>query len=456
MPNSSSPAIVNIPLAALSLRLLLLIPIILAALGGWFSVRWYLGNTIAEVSTTTDTPNIDLARVAARWAPADPFVHWRLGVISERDFSVNNLEDTVREFETAIRLSPNDFRYWDELGRALESAGNSAAAEIALRRSTELAPAYAYPRWHLGNTLLRNGKLDEAFPHLFRAAQANPQLWPQVLNLAWQAYDQDVDRIANEACKEPPVRIMFATFLVGTKKFDDAVRLWKTLSTNQRAQLKAGGEELRKSLLDARQFRAALEITRDIDNSGEPPVAEQFSNGGFEKSLALPSARVFGWTIGSSMPAQISINNQAHGGQRSMRIVFSAPNKLDRVSASQTIVVQPNTQYHFECYARTEKLNSASTPVIIVLDAAESNPIAVSTPVAAGTNDWQKISLDFKTGISDGITIVIGRLPCSVGDVCPIFGTIWYDDFTLQRGGPGGSPRVDAARAREGNNSANR
>ena len=449
MPQSSSPAIVNIPLAAPSLRLLLLIPIILAALGGWFSVRWYLGNTIAEVATTTDTPNIDLARVGVRWAPADPFAHWRLGVIVERDFSANNLADTVREFETTVRLSPNDFRYWDELGRALESAGNSDAAELALRRATDLAPAYAYPRWHFGNALLRNGKLEEAFPHLFRAAQANPQLWPQVLNLAWQAYDQDVDRIANEACKEPPVRIMFATFLVGAKKFDDAVRLWKTLSPAERAQLKTAGQELRKALIDARQVRAVLEITRDIDiDSAELPVAEQFLNGGFEKSLVIPSAQVFGWMISSSGPAQVSINNHAHSGQHSLRVVFSAPNKLDRVNVSQTIVVQPRTQYHFECYVRTERLNSASTPVILILDAASAKLLANSAPVPAGTNDWQKISIDFKTEDSDGITIIIGRLPCSVGDVCPIFGTIWYDDFNLQRGSSGGARRVDAATAR--------
>jgi carbohydrate binding protein with CBM4/9 domain/tetratricopeptide repeat protein len=434
MPQSSSPAIVNIPLAAPSLRLLLLVPIILAVLGGWFSVRWYLGNTIAEVATTSDTPNIELARVGGRWAPADPFVHWRLGVISERDFSVNNLADTVREFEAAVRLSPNDFRYWDELGRALESSGNSAAAEIALRRATELSPYYAYPRWHFGNALLRNGKLAEAFPQLFQAAQANPQLWPQVLNLAWQAYDQDVDRIANEACKEPSVRTMFATFLVGAKKFDDAVRLWKTLSPDQRAQLKAGGEELRTALLGARQFRAAFEITQDIDKDRvELPVADQFLNGSFEKSLVIPSAQVFGWTISSSAAAQVSINSQAHSGQHGLRVVFSAPNKLDRINAQQSIVVQPNTQYHFECYVRTEKLNTASTPVILVLDAADSNPLATSPPAPSGTNEWQKLSVDFKTKNSDAITIIIGRLPCSVGDVCPIFGTVWYDDFILKR-----------------------
>lgn len=434
MPHSSSPSIVDIPLAAPGLRWLLLIPIILAALGGWFSVRWYLASTISEVATTADNPNIDLARVATRWAPADPFVHWRLGVMSERDFSANNIADTVREFESTVRLSPNDFRYWDELGRALESAGNSTAAEAALRRSTDLAPAYAYPRWHLGNVLLREGKLGEAFSHLFRAAQANTALWPQVLNLAWQAYDQDVDRIANEACKDPSVRTTFATFLVGAKKFDDAVRLWKTLTPAERAQLNDAGQSLRKALVDAKQFRAALDVTQDIDkDSGDLPVAEQFSNGGFEKSIVLPSNKPFGWIISSSVPAQISINSQAHTGQHSMRVVFAAPNKLDRLNASQTIVVHPNTQYYFECYARTEKLNSASTPVVIVIDAADGSPLANSTPAPAGTNDWQKISFAFKTKNSDAITIVIGRLTCSVGDICPIFGTIWYDDFTLQR-----------------------
>jgi hypothetical protein len=433
MPQSSSRSIVIIPLAAPGLRLLLLIPIILASIGGWFAVRWYLGNTISEVASTGETPNVELARVAARWAPADAFVHWRLGALAQRDFNASNLADTVREFENAVRLSPNDFRYWDELGRALEAAGEPAAAEIAMRRSTDLAPAYYYPRWHLGNVLLREGKLDDAFPHLFRAARANAQLWPQVLNLAWQAYDQDVDRIANEASKEPSVRTAFAIYLVGVRRFDDAVRLWQTLSPGERGQLNAAGRELRRALFEAKQFRAALEVTRDIETEGDLPAPEQLSNGGFEKSILLPASKSFGWTISSGAQAQISINNLAHSGQHSLRVVFSAPNKLDRISASQTIVVQPNKQYYFECYARTEKLSSASTPVVVILDAADGTPLTNSAPLPTGTNDWQRIALDFKTKTSDAITVIIGRLPCSVGDVCPLFGTVWYDDFNLQR-----------------------
>ena len=443
MSRSGPPAVKTISLDSSVARLLLILPLVCAAVWGWYGARWYLANVISEVVTTGDTPNVDLAQMATRWGPADPFTHWRLGVAAQSDFTAANIQETVHQFGFAVRLSPNDFRYWDEYGRALEASGDSGAAEKALRRSVDLAPNYYYPRWHLGNLLLREGKFEEAFANLFRAAAANEELWPQVFNLAWQAYDQNVDRIANDACKQSSVRAMFSIYLVGVKKFDDAVRLWKTLSGWDRSQLAGRGLELRQALIAAKQFRAALDITRDVEpgNSGisEP---EKFLNGGFENALALPTTHFFGWTIGSTGQAAMSIDGSGHNSTHSLQIVFNATNKLDRVNASQTLVVQPNSQYHLEYFVRTEKLSSASPPVVLVLDAADGNSLGVSEAASPGTNDWKKLSVDFKTRNSDGITIVIGRLPCSVSDICPLFGTTWYDDFSLQRGGvarPNGS-----------------
>ncbi len=445
MSRSGPPAVKTISLESSVARLLLIVPLIFAATWGWFAARWYLANVISEVVTTGDTPNVDLARMATRWGPADPFTHWSLGLVAETDFSATNVQETVREFELAVRLSPNDFRYWDELGRALEVSGDPGAAEKALRRSVDLAPNYYYPRWHLGNLLLREGKFEEAFSHLFRAATANEELWPQVFNLAWQAYDQDVDGIANDACKKPSVRAMFSIYLVGVKRFDDAVRLWKTLSAWDRSQLLGRGLELRNALITAKQFHAALEITRDVEPDNlrisEP---EKLLNGGFEDVLTLPTSQFFGWTIGTTGQAAMSISNSGHNSIHSLQIVFNAPNRLDRVNAAQTVVVQPNTQYHLEYFVRTEKLNSASPPVVFVIDAGDGSSLGASEAASPGTNDWKKISLDFKTKNSDGITIVIGRLPCTVSDICPLFGTAWYDDFVLQRGGVARSSGPDA------------
>jgi hypothetical protein len=436
MSRSGPASVKTLSLESGVARLVLIIPLLCAVIWGWFGARWYLGNVIAEVVTTGDTPNVDLARVATRWGPADPFTHWRLGVVAQTDFTVTNIQETLREFAFAVQLSPNDFRYWDEYGRALEMSGDQAAAEKALQRSVDLAPNYYYPRWHLGNLLLREGKFTEAFPHLFRAATANEELWPQVFNLAWQAYDQNVDRIANDACKESSVRTLFSVYLVGVKKYDDAVRLWKTLSAWDRNQLVGRGQSLRKALIDAKQFRAALEITHDVqfDDSAKAEP-EKILNGGFEDLLTLPTSQFFGWTIGSTGQANMSIDEPGHQSAHSLQIVFNAPNKLDRVNVAQTIVVQPNTQYHLEYFVRTEKVNSATPPVIVVLDSADGNALGVSPAASVGTSDWKNLSVDFKTKNSDGITIYVGRLPCTVSDICPLFGTVWYDGFNLQRGG---------------------
>src|SRR5207302_3518032 len=126
---------------------------LLAIAGAWFAVRWYVGDTISEYASSTDANSIELARMAVRWAPDDPFAHWRLGALAEKDFSAENMTEAVREYEEAVRLSPNDYRYWGELGRGLEASGDSERAEKAFRRAVDLAPSYSYPRWYLGNLL---------------------------------------------------------------------------------------------------------------------------------------------------------------------------------------------------------------------------------------------------------------------------------------------------------------
>ena len=207
------------------------------------------------------------------------------------------------------------------------------------------------------------------------------------------------------------------------------------------------GRNLRKALLDAKQFRAALEVHRDLEPHN-PHVPEVLSNGGFEELITLPVSGPFGWTLGSNVQSQISIFNEGHSGLRSLQIVLSATTRLDRINASQTIAVQPNTQYRLEYYARTDRLSSASTPVILIVDGGDNQTIATTASLPTGTNGWQKYAVDFKTRNSDGLKLIIACLPCSVGDICPIFGTVWYDDFILQRasGGPG---RVTAASANQ-------
>ncbi len=452
MSNSNSASVITIDLRPPARRALVILPALLAILSAWFVVRWYVGDTVAEYAADNPASATELARLATRWAPRDPFAHWTLGALEEKEFSASNLADAVHEYEIAVTLSPNDYRYWMELGRGLEAAGDSAGGERALGRAVELAPAYSLPRWYFGNLLLREGKVDEAFRQLARAGETDPQIRQQVFNLAGQVFGDDVEAIAQAACPSAAMRVRLAIYLAGRQKFAEAVRVWSgTQNRNNEREL---AEELKKQLIDAKQFHDALVVMRELEpDTGKLPVPEQFINGGFEAGTTLTSSDGFGWSIASGPPAQITVDAQAHSGRASLRIVFRAPTKLDAIHVSQAVAVEPNTQYHFECWARTTDLTTGRPPLITILSAADNAPLASSPPLPTGTNDWQRIALDFKTKPnSDGVIVKLTRQSCDDASVCPIFGTVWYDDFNLQRSsGSAGSRRITASGKREGN-----
>jgi len=439
---SKSTSVITLNFTPPALRWLLLLPALTALLCTTVAVRWYVGNTIAEYAPPADEGGLDMARMAVRWAPADPLTHWRLASFEEKTFSAENLAAAVGEYRLAVQASPFDYRYWMELGRALEAAGDADSGEKALARAVELAPAYSHPRWYYGNLLLRQGKTGEAFVELARAAEADELMQPAIFGVAMQAFGGDVDKIM-QVLPTPVVRLQFAVSLINAGKIDEATRVLRLVSPADKKAQSEVTEGVVKSLIGKKDFHAALFVLRELEpDESQLPQLEQFWNGGFEKPIPQMESQPFRWVISSRPQAQISIDPRGHDGS-SLRIVFKAPNKLESIPVSQTIIVEPNTQYRIRFYQRAEGLTSASPPVLVVSDAVDGKALAVSEPLPTGTNDWQQVTLDFKTNSKhDGISIGMVRNACDEKQpICPIFGTVWYDDFNLQRTGSSSAPR---------------
>jgi hypothetical protein len=375
--------------------------------------------------------------------------HWRLGSFEEKVFSAENITAAVAEYQTAVRLSPNDYRYWMEFGRALESSGDRESGEKALRRAVELAPAYSHPRWHFGNLLLREGKYNEAFEQLGHAVESDNEMRRPVFDLAMRVYEGDVNEIAKVACVSPAARLQFANYLVKVDRADDAMRIWGALGAPDRANQSELAKELEQALIDGKQFHAVLTIMRDLEPQLATAQPEQLQNGGFESELTQSVRNTFNWRIEGRASMQAGLDAQAHGGQRSLRLSFRTPRSLEKIPVSQTVVVQPGTQYRLECYVRVGDLVSSSTPAVQVTDAVDGSVLGTSSPAPSGTSAWQQITLDFATNPKhDGITVGFYRAPCADGQICPIFGTIWYDDFNIKRHDGPGAPRRDAGNAK--------
>jgi len=418
-------------------------PAVLAILCAWFATRWLVGNVIAEYAPTPDQGGVEMAQVAVRWAPDDPLTHWRLASFEEKTFSAENLAAAVQEYQLAVKASPYDYRYWMELGRALEASGDREGSEKALRRAVELAPNYSHPLWQYGNVLLRQGKTDEAFNQLSKAAEADDSMCPPVFALAYQVFGGDLDKIVG-ALPAPTVRMRFAIDLIKAGNFDQAARVLRAVSATDRRAQATLTDEMLKSLLDGKQYRAALSLLRELEpDPSQLPMPEQIWNGGFEQALPALDSKPFHWVMNSRPQVQIAIDPRGHSGNGSLRITFASPNKLEKIPLSQTIIVNPDTEYKIQFYQRTEKLVSASTPVVVVTDGTSNQWIASAQPAPSGTTDWQPATLTFKTKPNiDGISIGIFRSGCGEQPICPIFGTVWYDDFDLQRvSGPSSANR---------------
>jgi len=419
-----------------AIKILLILLLLVAGVWSYFVVRWYVGNTLAEYFNPAEG-NLDVARTATSLAPNDPLTHWRVAQVSQRNLPLDQQAQSVAEYEKAVSLSPYDYRYWMSLGTAHEQAGDPVRAEQALKRAVALAPAYAYPQWYLGNLFLRTARYDEAFAELRRASEADPDFQPQLFNLVWEVYSDDPEAVKKSLGPDSNVRANFALYLLGRKRVEDGLRLWDSMSAPEKYANKGAGDEMIKELTKDYRFRDALHVWNDISSEKYRAEVGQVFAGGFEEAVEYGPNTIFGWQVKNIPQMQIAIDPaRGHEGKRSLRIVFQVRSNFQGELALQLVPVEPQTQYDFECYVSTDKLETGAPPQIQILDATSNGELALSPTAPGGTSHWSRVNLSFKTGErTEAVLLKIVRVSCATKDmpVCPIYGSVWYDDFSIKR-----------------------
>ena len=415
-------------------RVLTILFLIAAAIWCWLLGGWYVGNMLAENTIGTADRDIEVAKTAVSLGPNDPLTHWRLANLTQLK-SPTNIDQAIPEYEKAVSLSPNDYRFWMTLGIAYEQAGDSEKGTVALKRAVSLAPSYAQPHWYLGNLLLRNGDYEEAFAELRIASRSNFELVPQYYASLRQIYGSDFDSLSKAIGDEPQTRADFAFYLVKRGRVDDGLRLWSTLSPTDRSQNRQSADSIIASLLASQKYHQAVNVWNDVAPTAVSRVSiGQIIDGGFENLTGYGPDMVFAWQVKTPGGVQISVDpSNAHSGSRSLRIIFQVRTSLTSLGMTQLVAAEPNKEYEFEFYRKTENLESGSTPFVEILDAATGKSLTVSEAAPNGNSDWQRVALIFKTPPNcSALTVVLKRGVCQDADLCPIFGTVWYDDFNLK------------------------
>jgi hypothetical protein len=415
----------------LPVRIGLVLAVVLALCFGWLTIRWQLGNMLAQLASPSDANAYELAQLAVKLAPDDALSHWLLAE-SAKDAKPNASVNSEKNYESIVKLAPNDFRWWTEFGRAREQAENYEGAEKAFVRAVSLAPSYTFTRWQLGNFYLRRNRSDEAFNELKKAAETNNIYRDQVLSIAWDYYNQDAAKLEQIAAGSPSIRAGLAKFYASKERAEDSLKIWNTLSEEEKQLNSDAAKVIARALYDKRFYRQAIEFVRQLEI--EPDAQSQtIQNGGFEKPIGDNREVYFGWRVAPMEKMEIKLDpTQKFEGSRSLRVTFGGYTNPTLYNIYQFVAIEPSVKYRLTFRLRTENLKSGGTPELEIYNANDDKSIATSESFPAGTNDWQQVKIDF-TAPQNAEAVGLRTIRAFCGNECPIIGTFWYDDFKLEK-----------------------
>lgn len=420
------------PVKTLKAKLTLAVVVILTIVSAWFAIRWQLSEMLSAITRREDPNAVRIADLALRWAPSNPQAS-RFRALIGQDAAPTDTRTAVEMAENTVRLAPNDFRWRIELARALAQDEQFERAEDEFERAVELAPSYAAVRWAFGNFLMRQDRIDEAFAQLKIAAAGNGFYRDQVFSLAWDYFGKDALQLESIAADNSQSRTQLAYFFAARGRAEDALRNWNYLNDDEKAQNSSFLKVMAQGVFEQGHFPVALQFEKEL-GIDEETKAEAITNGSFEKILNGENKSRFTWQVTRNIPKLeiASDQNVKRTGNRSVRLAFRGFNRPELSNLSQVVVVSPQKKYRLRSWVRTENLKSIGTPMLDILNANDNKPIARSQPFATGSNDWQEIILDFTTP-ENCTAITIRTIRASCGEDCPMTGTVWYDDFELQR-----------------------
>jgi hypothetical protein len=407
---------------------------------GWIVGRAAIGESIMTFVQRSPrlSPEAKLegADLAVKYSPRDPLIHWQRGGVyftaASEDFEAKRLDVALDELRKAAQISPEDYRVWLALGRVLDRTGSTTEARAALEKALRLAPNHFETRWALGNHLLRAGDRNASFAQMRLALANRPSALPLVFDYAWTIFGGNGREIAKALDPPALVKSQMIAMIISRGKMEDGLSLWREMNSPTVKDV----QRVVDSLVNAGRFTAAFDIWQSA-NIPDRPSSDAHSllaNGGFEQKFSFNSnTPFFSWRVAPGGLMRVTLDQkEPHEGNYGLFYSFNLEGNIALTLATQTVPVKPNKKYCLSFFARTEDLESLSTPFVEIFDSADIKRAHSATrPIPNRDNKWNAYEIAIDTAATtEALTVRLQRQPCSEPP-CPIAGRLWFDNFKL-------------------------
>lgn len=393
----------------------------------YFCAKWGFANTLSHTA-----PTIDLTEYARDLSPNDGQTHLSYARDLEQSFDMEAFAASLKEYEAAVALSPNNFNFWIALGQARERDGDRKGAENAFRQALSLAPNYARTNWALGNNLVRQENTAEGFVLIRKAVESDPTYSGPAITAALLVFGGDIQRSMDAVGSGSATFAEAAKYLVSQKQYTEAADVWRRVPLNDaRGTLREAGTFVLNKLIEGKQFRSAAAVAASLSaDEAEAPKVGEIVNGGFESEVPVQPANYFDWHIGGGNYPNIGLTDKGpRSGRYSIVMQFGTGGDQAFRTLSKTIATEPGSRYRLTLSYK----NSLNTRAIFKWEiaTADGKPIA-ATEALTNTGDWAEASVVFTVPLDqDAVVIRTIRENCSAA--CTVSGNIFFDDVRLTK-----------------------
>ncbi len=373
---------------------------------------------------------------AIEWAPRHAEFYVARAHALQMSVEGTDVNEVIRLYEKATRLSPNRAGYWAELGGSYEWAGREEEARRAYERAQQLFPRSPEINWKLGNFYIRAGRTDEALRALEKAVRGDPGIRRPAFDLVWRAGVDSQTILRAMIPAELNIQLGYLNYLAETKRLDEAAPVW--------AQLRAGG-----SKIEARAVFPYLDALISEQRSDELPAVwdalmersgkagngrlgdrNLITNGSFESEILNGG---LDWRVLPCDGVAPRVDSQTFfDGTRSLRLRFDGGKNVSYSHVLQFVPVRPDTRYRFVAYVRAEGITSDSGPRFEIYDAGEKSRLSLAGDAVLGTANWLTQQLQFQTGPDTRVLVVRLARPASRAFDGRLGGTLWVDRVSLR------------------------
>lgn len=386
------------------------------------SARFGVSRMFARYALATNS--IQGADQAAQLTPSDPEAYRARATVLNR---LQKSDEAAQSLARATALRYRDDYLWIELGNTREELGDTDGALAALDQAVRWAPYYAHTHWQRGNLLLRMGRANDAFTDLRNAATANPRYAPNLIDLAWGISRDDL-KITKALLdiKNDNERLALIRYLARKGKGKE-VHEELHLLTDPRSVEHIN--DVARLLFDAKAFKESFAILHPGEAFHERPLL----NSDFEDPLLLNDSG-FDWIVAPQQKNHLAIDvSEKLSGAKSLQINLDGSWTPGTALLSQTFIVDPNTSYRLSFAVKSKDLVTGGPPLIVVNDASNNQLLGKSENFPTPTTPWTKLRFDFTTlPTSQAAVIRLQRNNCD-SSPCPIFGTLWLDEFSIEQ-----------------------